>query len=196
MSKRQASDLEYLIPPKKKKRSAIRDLIVSSLRPNHYVKLVNKDDNVTRAGMMDEYYVQQSGTGIGGFAGMRYQKGDGFFGRMLTGAVLPLVKKVLPFLGKTAWNTGVEIARDVSQGQKFKESAKRRLRETASDLESRAMAKVRDITGSGRKRRRITANTFPKKKTNTKRRRKKSAARQKRTKGAGGRRKKKAIDFL
>lgn len=47
-----------------------------------------------------------------------------------------------------------EIARDVSRGENFRDSAKRRLRETGDEVEQKAIAKVRQITGSGTKRRR------------------------------------------
>lgn len=100
---------------------------------------------------MNDYYVNQAGTGLGGFSGIRYQKGDGFFGRFVSGTVLPIIKKVLPYLGKTALNTGVDILDDVAKGEKFKESAKRRLRETGERVGAKAMAKVKEFTGTGRR---------------------------------------------
>ena len=138
---------------------------------------------------MDEYYRNQAGSGIGGFAGQRYQKGDGFFGRLVSGSILPIIRKVLPFLGKTALSTGVNILSDVSTGEKFTSSAKRRLKESGKKIESRAMAKVKEITGSGKKRRqrkvvrKVTAN---KRKQATKRKTQKTRRKTK----------KKAIDFL
>lgn len=126
---------------------------------------------------------------MGGFAGQRYQKGDGFFGRLISGTVLPIIKKVLPYLGKTAFNTGIDILGDVSQGQKFKESAKRRLRETGDRVTEKAMSKVREITGSGRKRGR--KRKAPSKRAPIKQRKTKS--RKKSTKSS---KKKRASDFL
>lgn len=99
---------------------------------------------------MDDYYVNQAGSGLGGFAGHRYQKGDGFFGRLIAGTVLPLIKKALPFLGKAALNTGVDIARDVAQGQNFKDSMKRRVRKTGEHITDKAIMKVKALTGGGR----------------------------------------------
>lgn len=138
---------------------------------------------------MDDYYINQAGSGLGGFAGQRYQKGDGFFGRLISGTVLPIIKKVLPYLGKTAFNTGIDILGDVSQGQKFKESAKRRLRETGDRVTEKAMSKVREITGSGRKRGR--KRKAPSKRAPIKQRKIKS--RKKSTKSS---KKKRASDFL
>ena len=135
--------------------------------------------------VMDEYYKNQAGSGIGGFAGQRYQKGDGFFGRLVSGSILPIIRKVLPYLGKTALTTGVNILSDVSHGEDFKSSAKRRLNETGRVIGERTMAKVKEITGSGRKRK-----AKPTVKRKPAKRQKKSTTR-KNTK-----RSKKAIDFL
>lgn len=99
---------------------------------------------------MDSYYINQAGSGLGGFSGHRYQKGDGFFGRLIAGTVLPLIKKALPFLGKAALNTGVDIVRDVAEGQQFKESLKRRIRKTGDNIADKAISKVKEITGGGR----------------------------------------------
>ena len=107
---------------------------------------------------MDEYYVQQSGTGMSAYSGVRYQRGYGFMGRLWKGAFLPVIKKVLPFLGKTALTTGIDIVNDVSNGRPFKESVKRRIQETGESVEEKAMAKVRQMTGSGKKPRKNTLN--------------------------------------
>ena len=111
---------------------------------------------------MDDYYKNQAGSGIGGFAGQRYQKGDGFFGRLISGSVLPIIRKVLPFLGKTALNTGVNILSDVANGEQIKSSAKRRLRESGEAIGNKAMAKVKEITGTGRKKRQKSRRTAKK----------------------------------
>lgn len=106
---------------------------------------------------MDDYYKEQAGSGIGGFAGLRYQKGHGFFGRMISGTMLPILKKVLPYLGKTALATGTEILGDIEKGENFKSSAKRRLKETGQAIGQKAMSKVKQITGEGRRKRRRRA---------------------------------------
>ena len=105
---------------------------------------------------MEEYYYNQAGSGIGGFSGLRYQKGNGFFGRLISGTVLPLLKKVLPFLGRTAMETGIGIAKDVSEGKKFKDSFKERAKESGKKISEAALAKAEKMmSGSGiRKRRR------------------------------------------
>ena len=102
---------------------------------------------------MDEYYIQQSGSGMASYSGVRYQRGFGFMGRLWRGAFLPIIQKVLPYLGKTALNTGIDIVNDLSSGENFKESVKRRVKETGENIEQKAMAKVRQMTGTGKRRR-------------------------------------------
>lgn len=78
-----------------------------------------------------QYYLQQAGTGIAGFHGLRYQRGSGFFGRLLSKAIYPLIR----FLGGKAVTTGANIANDVLLNNKpLKESALSRLEETGKDI--------------------------------------------------------------
>lgn len=100
-----------------------------------------------------DYYKQQAGTGLAGFQGVRYQKGNGFFGRLLTGAVYPLLR----YLGKQALTTGVNIAGDVLENKmNWKDSAKSRLKETGEYIAKDALSKARSRLqgGSGKRRRR------------------------------------------
>ncbi|RWS05321.1 uncharacterized protein B4U79_06148, partial [Dinothrombium tinctorium] len=47
---------------------------------------------------MDEFYIDQAGNGYPFFAGLRYQRGHGWFGRLFKGGVLPLIR----YVGKKA----------------------------------------------------------------------------------------------
>lgn len=38
---------------------------------------------------LEEFYINQAGSGITGFSGVRYQRGSGFFGRLMKGAIMP-----------------------------------------------------------------------------------------------------------
>lgn len=143
---------------------------------------------------MDEYYERQAGSGIGGFSGIRYQKGDGFFGRLVSGAILPILKKVLPFLGKTALKTGINIAGDLADGNDFKESFKRRFKDTADFVESKAMNKVREMTGGaihGPRRR-----TKPRKRKTNKRKKKTAKSKRRPSKTSKRTKKSTACNFL
>ena len=91
------------------------------------------------------YYVNQAGTGISGYSGVKYQKGHGFFGRLLSGAVLPILK----FLGKKALNTGINIGTDFLQGENFKTSMKKRLKTTGFDIAEEALDKLKNYKQKG-----------------------------------------------
>ena len=96
------------------------------------------------------YYVNQAGTGLGSFEGLRYQRGRGFIGSVLKNAALPLLK----YLGRQILSTGVGVASDVlDRGEPLKEAiksrAKNKLKEVVGDAGRRAT--VFEQTGRGRK---------------------------------------------
>ena len=140
---------------------------------------------------MDDYYMSQAGSGMSAFSGVRYQKGDGFFGRLISGTVMPMIKKVLPFLGKTAMSSGVNVLNDWSQGEKLGESFRKRMTEAGQTVTDTAMAKVKQITGSGkRKRGKSVCRTQKRKKQHVVKRRKSRKTKRPKRKG------RKAADFL
>jgi hypothetical protein len=79
-----------------------------------------------------EYYTrQQKGGDLPAFVGARYQRGHGI-GSILAGLfrrVLPYLRANAKNLGVGALKTGMQIADDMLQGQKFSESAKQRIPE-------------------------------------------------------------------
>src|SRR5256885_13950463 len=131
---------------------------------------------------MDSYYVNQAGSGIGGFAGVRYQRGDGFLGRLWTGGILPIIKKALPLfsdigkqVGKRALSTGLDIAQDVLDEEDvnmatLKESAKKRLKQGAKAAGKDTIAHIRSLAGVGVKTRRRRARNKKRRKVYKKRR--------------------------
>lgn len=147
---------------------------------------------------MDDYYLSQAGSGISGFSGIRYQRGSGFFGRLISGGILPIIKKVLPYLGKKAMDVGLDIADDVMGGENFKESAQKRLKGSAKGVAADAIAKMKQMRGSGirRRKRRRGAKVKPQKKRKTRRKAittiKRRRTRRRRRKAANGA----AADFL
>jgi hypothetical protein len=58
------------------------------------------------------YYVNQVGSGLPGFQGIRYQRGHGFFGRLFSNTILPFVKQLLPGIGKRALPSVAGLAQD------------------------------------------------------------------------------------
>lgn len=146
---------------------------------------------------MENYYLTQAGSGVSGFfSGQQYQKGYGFFGRLLSSAVMPILR----FLGKSVLNTGANIASDIVDTDDFslnnvKDISKKRLREATKDALKKGANKI--LSGSGlrkrRKRRKLIKDMKPFKKGNLKRRRNKS---KKKIKHRRAPRSIKAQDFL
>ena len=86
------------------------------------------------------------------YSGVRYQRGNGFMGRLWRSGFMPIIKKVLPYLGRKALATGIDIIDDVSDGQALKGSVKRRLKEASDTLANDTAMKVKQMTGSGKRR--------------------------------------------
>jgi hypothetical protein len=79
--------------------------------------------------MYEDYYMQQSGSGLPVFQGSRGQRGHGL-GSILSGffrSAMPMIKRGLASFGKHALNTGLEIANDVADGSSFRDSANARV---------------------------------------------------------------------
>jgi hypothetical protein len=98
---------------------------------------------------LNTYYINQAGSGLPGFEGVRYQRGHGFFGRVFKTALMPLLK----FLGKRAVASGADIVGDVLEGRNIKESAKERGKEAIRGVASAGVERARRFvqTGQGRK---------------------------------------------
>lgn len=122
------------------------------------------------------YYVNQAGTGIGGFQGSErfpIHRGSGFFGNIWKNAIMPLLK----YLGPKIIKTGASVASDAIAGenvlQSLKSHGKTAARDIASDVGTRAARFAQ--TGTGRKRRRSVRIAHAKKRKivkSTKRKRK------------------------
>jgi hypothetical protein len=97
------------------------------------------------------YYSNQAGTGIGGFQGTRFQRGNGFLGTLYRSAVLPLLK----YLGPKAFRTGIDTVQDSIGGENFmsalKKNSKKTAQKIAGDASERAMRFAQ--TGTGKRRR-------------------------------------------
>lgn len=96
-----------------------------------------------------DYYVNQAGTGIATYSGFRYQKGHGFFGRMIKGSILPLIKKVLPYLKDQLIDTGKEFGRNIMTSDDFKTAAKKTAKRKIGDIASDALERVKTMTQEG-----------------------------------------------
>ena len=104
------------------------------------------------------YYVNQAGSGLSGFSGVRYQRGHGFFGRLFSG-VGSFVKDLLPAIGKRALPSGIALAQDILSGENVLKSAKSRLIEAGKNVADETLEKIKSRVQSGsgyRKRKRIS----------------------------------------
>ena len=113
-----------------------------------------------------DYYANQAGSGIPGYQGARFQRGQGFFGNVFRSAILPLLK----YLGKSAVSTGAQVATDALTGENVLQSLKTRgkaaAQNIASDASNRAMRFAQ--TGTGRRRKRKKPKKVKKNKTKRK----------------------------
>jgi len=80
--------------------------------------------------LYSEYYSRQNGGEIPVFAGRRFQRGHGLgsiLGGFVRRLVLPFFKTNAKSMLENAARTGIEVADDVIQGRKFKDSVKNRV---------------------------------------------------------------------
>lgn len=84
----------------------------------------------------ENYYIDQVGSGLPVYVGSRNQRGHGL-GSVLGGlfrSAVPIVKKGLATLGKSALKTGLSIAGDVLEGKNAGEAARSRVAEGIKNL--------------------------------------------------------------
>lgn len=105
---------------------------------------------------MESYYLEQAGNGtaIQSYGGARYQRGGGFFSRLFTSKVLPILR----YLGDKALTTGRAILDDV------KKSATNRIIDTVQDVAQEAIKRKYEPSegqsGSGIKRRKLSKRSY------------------------------------
>ena len=90
------------------------------------------------------HQINQSGHGINGFVGSRYQRGSGIgsiFGSLLR-SVLPIAKSAGKAIGKEALRTGMSVASDALAGENFKQSLENNARASASRLLNKANRRI------------------------------------------------------
>src|SRR5437867_6593073 len=109
--------------------------------------------------MYEDYYMQQSGSGLPVFQGSRGQRGHGI-GSVLSGlfrSAMPMLKRGLATFGKHALKTGLEIAGDVAEGKSFRDSPRERIVPTILPGIKRFAEEelFNNQSGSGKRRRRV-----------------------------------------
>lgn len=111
---------------------------------------------------MEDYYLSHTGSGIVPYSGYRYQKGAGFFGSFIKGKLLPILKSVLPYLGRTVLDASSNFAENLNSGDSFKQAAKRTLKRTGLKMADDGLAKLKQQAGMGvrRRKRKQALNAF------------------------------------
>jgi hypothetical protein len=125
------------------------------------------------------YYVNQVGSGLPGFQGIRYQRGHGFFGRLFSNTLLPFVKQLLPGIGKRALPSVAGLAQDILAGENVGKSTLKRLKTLGSDVADETLSQITSKfqKGSGRRRRKRKSSIFKKLKVYKKKSRKRRKTR-------------------
>ena len=112
----------------------------------------------------EDYYVQQSGNGMSMFQGARMQRGHGL-GSFLSGlfrSAWPMIKTGAKAVGRQLFKTGLQIASDVSEGQKIKEASLNRIPEGIKEFVSGDNFNTQS-GGGGRRRRKRSLKRLNKK---------------------------------
>ena len=127
---------------------------------------------------MENYYLNQAGNGVplNIYYGSRSQRGNGFFGRLISRAVLP----VLRYLGTKAFETGKNMYEDFKSGVDIEDSFKNRGLDTLQTIINDGIQSVRQRgkgikMGTKKKKRQIKKKCRAKKPTTIKKRNLKKA---------------------
>ncbi|RWS20574.1 uncharacterized protein B4U80_03439 [Leptotrombidium deliense] len=115
------------------------------------VEIDIKDDTNLTMDEVLEYYRNQAGSGLSGFAGTRYQRGNGLFSNLWTKIGLPVLK----FLGRQAISTGLNVASDALDGRNLKEAAVDHLKTSGRNTVN-YLKQLNQQSGRGVKRRKAT----------------------------------------
>ena len=140
-------------------------------------------------GPYEQYYVNQAGSGIAGFGGVRYQRGSGIWGNIANWGRRALTP-ILKFLAPRVLKTGVNIAQDVidnPEERPFKSILKRRLIEGGKTIASEGWDATKDWRtqrgfGRRKRRRRIQKKSIKRTKKRTSKRKIKRVKKQRRLK--------------
>ena len=103
----------------------------------------------------ETFFKGQTGAGLGGFSGVRYQRGAGI-GNIFRGlfrTLLPLAKSAGKSIGKQALATGAQVALDTLDGQNIGEAFEARGKEAATNLIKKGAGRLNRGAGTQNKKR-------------------------------------------
>lgn len=96
---------------------------------------------------LESVYIDQVGHGMALYAGHRYMRGSGFFGRLLKSGLVPLVSRIIPYLKSAALPAVSSFTRDIADGMSVKEAGKRTLKRSAAHVLDEVSEKLKQDGG-------------------------------------------------
>lgn len=103
-----------------------------------------------------DFYIRHYGAMADGAHQQRYvaaQKGNGFFGRLIRGSLIPIVKSVLPYLKNVALDGVGGLVDDLKEGKSFKDATTGQLKRASDTVLTDMVKRVKTQSGSGIKKR-------------------------------------------
>lgn len=93
----------------------------------------------------NKYYLDQVQYGgeLPGFAGVRFQRGHGFFGRLFSGIGRFFMKDLLPNVAKSALPSAINLAQDVISGQNVGQAARSRFGEAGKSMANQTLDTIK-----------------------------------------------------
>ena len=88
------------------------------------------------------HYKIQDGGGIPVFHGVRYQRGMGWFSRLI-GGIGNFIKGIAPSIAKKALPSAVGLAQDIIDGQNVGSSAVTRLKQAGKDVTEETLEQIK-----------------------------------------------------
>jgi len=85
----------------------------------------------------NSYYCQQAGNGYAVYIGLKYQRGNGFFGK-----IFKKLRPALKYLGKEGLQTLSNIGREIIDGDNLEETAKKHISRTGKRIASTMLDKA------------------------------------------------------
>ena len=114
---------------------------------NNYEQVAVKEINY------DKIYSDQAGGALNPYVSYRhlpYQRGRGFFGRVIKGSIMPLLKSVLPYLKDRALEGMEGVVDGIKSGETIKQAGTNQLKKTTARLATDVATRMK---GSGVKKR-------------------------------------------
>lgn len=84
-----------------------------------------------------DFYSAQAGGSVSIYASHRYlprQKGGGFFGRVIKGSLMPIIRAVMPYLKNIAVEGADGFVSSVREGKSLREAGEDQLRKSATKV--------------------------------------------------------------